>query len=398
MTVDLSSSKPERNAQAIDLIVFVIASGVLLPASISSVRGSTLGAAWQWADLVAVVALHAVFLTSRRWPVETYGVACAAMATLALSPHLTLAEQVIPAIVLPSSLLFFYALYAVALRRDARTALISLGAALLGASAVTWRLSTTLDWTSDVGTGAGAAVILAGVAILGPIAAWALGRLRSTRVAFLAELEERARRTEADRQREREQAASDERTRIAAEMHDVVSHSLAVIVSQAEGGRMIATDEQTRDVLRTIGTTGRTALADMRSMLGVLRSDDVRRGAPLTGINGIPALVEQSGGRLVERGEQQQPAAAVALAAYRIVQESLTNALKHGSGPVTVELDWSDGLAITVTNPASGATDSGTGSGVIGMRQRAEAVGGTLAAGPHGGDWVVHAVLPLEVK
>lgn len=402
MTLQPTSVTSERNARAIDLIVFVVASGALLPTSISSIRGSTLGTAWQWADLLAVVALQAVLLTSRRWPVTTYGVACASMATLALSPHLAVDGQVFPAVLLPSSLVFFYALYAVALRRDARTALVALAVALLGAALVTWRLASSLDWASELGDGTGAALILAGVSLLGPIAAWALGRLRSTRLAFLAELEERARRTEDDRIREREQAASDERARIAAEMHDVVSHSLAVIVSQAEGGRMIASDEQTRGVLQTIGTTGRTALADMRSMLGVLRSDDVRRGEPLTGIDGINGLVEQSGGRLLEHGPRQEPSAAVALAAYRIVQESLTNALKHGAGPAVVELDWRGDLTVTVTSPAAGATDPGTGcgtgSGVIGMRQRAEAVRGTLTAGPRGEDWVVRAVLPLEAK
>lgn len=418
MTVDLSSARPERNAQWLDTAVFLIACVLLLPSSITTLTNAGLPHGWYVGDVAAVLVLQLVVLTYRRWPVPTFVGACAAMLVLTLSPHPWAGDTPVPAAVLPSALLFFFALYAVAMLRDARTALGALAVALVGAALVSYRLSST-DWSSQLGSDTRAWLLLTGTAFVGAVTAWALGRLRATRIAFLAELEERARRTESDRVRDREQAAADERARIAAEMHDVVSHSLAVIVSQAEGGRMIAPDSRTRDVLQTIGSTGRTALADMRSMLGVLRSDDVRRGEPMPGIEGIPALVEQSGARLSVTGPARQTSPAVGLAAYRVVQESLTNSLKHAAGGAAVRLDWTNRLTITVTNPAgdpgapaggsgvvgggsgmvgggSPADAAGDGSGIVGMRQRAEAVGGSLEAGLVDGAWRVVAVLPLE--
>lgn len=398
MTVDLSSARPERNAQAMDLVVLVVACGFLLPAGIATLRGSTIPTPWLWADGAAIVLLQSVLITYRRWPVWSYVAACAAMLVLALSPHLSADGRAIPAVLLPSAVLFFFALYAVALRRDARTAMLALGVAIVGGGLISYRLSVATGWTSQLGAGVAGWLILSAVAFIGAIAAWALGRLRSTRLAFLAELEERARRNDADRLRENEEAAADERARIAAEMHDVVSHSLAVIVSQAEGGRMVAADDQTREVLRTISATGRTALTDMRSMLGVLRSDDVRRGAPQAGSSAIPDLVAKSGAKLEQTGRVADVTGAVGISAYRIVQESLTNSLKHAAGGAVVQLSWGDDLVIAVTNPAAAGAEIGAGSGIAGMRRRAEAVGGTLDAGHLAGQWRVRAVLPLEDK
>ena len=226
--------------------------------------------------------------------------------------------------------------------------------------------------------------------------------MRSTRAAYLDELEERARRNEQDQQRALADAAANERARIAAEMHDVVSHSLAVIVSQAEGGRMVTTDDSAREVLQTISTTGRTALTDMRSMLGVLRSGDVQRDSPQPNVGAIADLAAKSGAELTEHGIRRSVSTEVGLAAYRIVQESLTNAFKHGTGPATVRLEWTSNLQLMITNMHRSTANSAHdrriqgGSGIAGMRQRAAAAGGTLHAGPANGLWQVTARLPVE--
>lgn len=387
---------PERAAWAVDLIVAVLAAVVLLPTSVTAISHSPIGAVWTVLDLAAVIALHTLVAAARRIPRTTFATGSVAMLLLAASEQLTTSGITVPAVLLPSSLLFFYLLYVVALRCDSRTALLGLGVGLAGAALVSARLALLDDWGSRSGTGAPGWLVLTGIAVVGPVAAWALGRLRSTRAAYLQELQVRARRNEQDQQRALEDAADAERARIAAEMHDVVSHSLAVIVSQAEGGRMAIGDESARRVLQTISSTGRTALADMRSMLGVLRSDDVRTGSPLPDASGIPSLVAGSGAELIEYGDPAPVSTAVGLAAYRITQESLTNALKHGTGPARVHLDWRDGLHLTITNPTAGPLGPAVdGSGISGMRQRAAAAGGTLQAGPDGATWQVTARLPL---
>jgi signal transduction histidine kinase len=221
---------------------------------------------------------------------------------------------------------------------------------------------------------------------------------------------------EAERERElrARQAVADERTRIARELHDVVSQALGVIVMQAGGAGSVPAlkEADAKAVLSTIEQTGRQAFAEMRRLVGVLRDDDEAAAlAPQPTIGEIPALLARlaSAGLDVDleiEGTQREVPAGVELSAYRIVQEALTNTLKHaGAAHATVRLVWShdhldvevsdDGPAAGVTVPPQVRADSG-GKGLVGMRERVMLFGGELetAPSPHGG-YRVAARLPL---
>jgi signal transduction histidine kinase len=251
----------------------------------------------------------------------------------------------------------------------------------------------------------------AGFASMMLLASWALGTMRRLRKREEDRLVERAHLLEQERAQEVRLAATAERARIAREMHDVVAHSLSVTISQADGGRYAAGSDPEAAVtaLETISVTGRQALNDMRALLGVLRQDDDRPLAPQPDADTIPDLVEQirDGGLDVSleiTGRAQKLPPGPALAAYRIVQESLTNVLKH-AGPTTrawVRLDWlSDALAIEVLDDGRGAgaglqgIDTTGGQGIRGMTERAVLHGGQLKAAPRpGGGFAVQARLP----
>jgi signal transduction histidine kinase len=243
------------------------------------------------------------------------------------------------------------------------------------------------------------------------LASWALGTMRRLRKREEDRVIERARLLEQERAQEVRLAATAERARIAREMHDVVAHSLSVTISQADGGRYAArTDPQAAvTALETISVTGRQALNDMRALLGVLRQDDDRPLAPQPDADTIPDLVEQIriGGldvHLEINGRARKLPPGPALAAYRIVQESLTNVLKH-AGPTSraaVRLNWApDALEIDVVDDGRGAgaglqgIDTSGGQGIRGMTERATLHGGRLRAGPKaGGGYAVQARLP----
>jgi signal transduction histidine kinase len=239
-------------------------------------------------------------------------------------------------------------------------------------------------------------------------AIWALGRMRRLRIRDEARLEERARLLELESEQQGRLAAQAERARIAREMHDVVAHSLSVTISQADGGRYAAqhTPEAAITALETISATGRQALADMRALLGVLRDDSTQQLTPQPDTEAIKDLVEQvrGSGLTVELeilGEPILLPPGPGLASYRIVQESLTNVLKHAGPQVKawVRLAWlSEALEIRVEDDGRGAaaTPATPGSqGLIGMRERATLYGGRLEAGPRpGGGFGVRAYLP----
>src|SRR4051794_186922 len=194
-----------------------------------------------------------------------------------------------------------------------------------------------------------ASVVTGGV---GVVAAWALGNLRRARVQRLAALEERARLLELERDQEMRLAAQTERARIARELHDVVAHSLSVVIAQADGGLYAgrAEPEKAIGALEQIAAPGRQALTDMRSLLGVLREDGRQEYAPQPDVAAIKELVEdvRTSGLdvdLIEEGLPQPMPAGPQLAAYRIVQESLTNVLKHAgpAGRAWVRLQWRGG-------------------------------------------------------
>nr|WP_281366493.1 histidine kinase [Nocardioides thalensis] len=234
------------------------------------------------------------------------------------------------------------------------------------------------------------------------VAAWALGALGRTREAYVAALIERGERIARDAEQRVELAAQEERARIAREMHDVVAHGLTTIVVQADGARYAAatSPETAGRALATISETGRQSLTEMRSLLGLLRSDDTGT-APVPTLSDLPRLVAGEEGVSADLpGADVQVPPGVGLAAYRIVQEALTNVRKH-AGPeararVAVRVA-ADAVDVTVTDDGRGATapDDGRGHGIAGMRERAAVHGGTFRAGPRaGGGFEVVARIP----
>ena len=271
---------------------------------------------------------------------------------------------------------------------------------------------------------------------------WFLGDSRRMRELRSEEFKERARRLEYEQEQERRLAAQDERTRIAREMHDIVAHSLSSIISQADGARYAAASARTartqhmqqseqaqqqsapdiaEQTLELIADTARDSLTQMRSLLGLLRTDEATAYAPVPTLSDVPALVEQSRraglpvtftgitgtmARTLPQGAE--------LAAYRTVQEALTNALKHSPGAATtVTIHWGEaGLHLRIQNdpvssvssaPASAVNQRasspvpGSGNGLRGMSERIALYHGTLTYGlqPDGG-WLVEATLPYR--
>ncbi|MFI9239360.1 sensor histidine kinase [Streptomyces cinnamoneus] len=250
------------------------------------------------------------------------------------------------------------------------------------------------------------------------VLAWVLGDSVRTRRAYWAQLEERATRLEKEREQQAQIAVTAERARIARELHDVVAHNVSVMVVQADGAAYVldASPEQAKQALETISGTGRQALAEMRRLLGVLRTDDSGEGGeyvPQPDVEQIGDLVEQvrGAGLPVEfriEGAPRPLPSGVELTAYRIVQEALTNTRKHGGPDVgaSVRLTYfDDGLGLLVEDDGRGAQHElyeaggadGMGHGLIGMRERVGMVGGTLDAGPRpGGGFRISVLLPIK--
>ncbi|MFJ7155079.1 sensor histidine kinase [Streptomyces sp. NPDC101118] len=250
--------------------------------------------------------------------------------------------------------------------------------------------------------------------------AWVLGDSVRTRRAYFAQLEERNRRLEKEREAQAKVAVAAERARIARELHDVVAHNVSVMVVQADGAAYVmdVAPEQAKEALQTISGTGRQALAEMRRLLGVLRTGEPQESedyVPQPDVEQIEVLIEQvrQAGLTVDfqvEGTPRPLPSGVELTAYRIVQEALTNTRKHG-GPeaeASVRLVYfDDGLGLLVEDDGRGAAHElyedggadGAGHGLIGMRERVGMVGGTLDAGPRpGGGFRISALLPLKGK
>ncbi|MFD7337778.1 sensor histidine kinase [Streptomyces violascens] len=244
-------------------------------------------------------------------------------------------------------------------------------------------------------------------------AAYALGRLTHTRQAYTAAVEDRAAHLERANRIEAEQATARERARIAREMHDILSHAVSIMIVQAEAGPVAvrAAPARAEAAFEAISETGRDAMVQLRRMLGVLREENTPEAPrePQPGLAALPALVERvslGGGPSVTyetKGAAHPLPLGVETSVYRIVQEALTNAVKHAAASaVSVQLAYSAReLTITVLDDGSGlcaAPGPGTGHGLIGVRERAAAHGGTASAGPgpDGRGFEVRAVIPLS--
>jgi signal transduction histidine kinase len=235
------------------------------------------------------------------------------------------------------------------------------------------------------------------------------------RRSYYRELEERAERLERERDAQAQIAAAAERARIARELHDVVAHNVSVMVVQADGASyaISSSPDRAREALAAISVTGRQALAEMRSLLGVLRSaSDAAAGraelAPQPGIEQLSGLLEQARATglpvsFTVEGVPRELPRGTALTAYRVVQESLTNARKHGGPGVTATVTLrfcEDEVAIIVTDDGTAPPKDGDGQGhgLIGMRERVELFGGTVGAGPRpGGGYQVAVTLPARL-
>jgi signal transduction histidine kinase len=248
-------------------------------------------------------------------------------------------------------------------------------------------------------------------------AALALGLMVRIRRAQLAGLRERAAQLEIERDQRSRLATATERTRVAREMHDIVGHNLSVIITLADAGAY-ATDtapERGKEALQLIGDTGRQALGELRRVLGVLReaADGPAAGpelSPQPGIADLDALcakVRAAGLEVVYRtsGDVDALDGGVQLTVYRIVQEALTNTLKHAAADTDTRVHLAilaedDRLTVRVQDTGRAAPAAGPpneeGHGLVGMRERAALYGGTVSAGPaRGGGWCVEAVLDL---
>ncbi len=299
------------------------------------------------------------------------------------------------------------ALYALAVYRSVRSAWIGFGITsaitcttlALEAILVRTRIFTPLE-TDAVAAGF-ATLAFSVVAVL-------IGSNAGNRRRYLAALIDRARQLARERDQQAEIAAAAERSRIAREMHDIVSHSLTVMITLADGSaRTAATSpERSAEAMRLVAETGRGALADMRRLLGVLRSDDAPEPTssarePQPGLSelgelvetfraaGLPVRVTVSGAPPADVGQQ--------LTVFRVVQEGLTNALRYASAATVVRTTIvfrPETVVITIDDDATvhDAAVHGSGRGLLGLRERVSLYGGTLEAGPRpGGGWRLRA-------
>lgn len=337
---------------------------------------------WVVGPLAALTALPLV--VRRSWPLAVFTITTGAWLGLALAGIDTFAPGVAVAI------------YTVAAYCERRVAIRAAIAALV--AVLPLYLATN---GNKPGSAIPTLVFLA--------AAWILGDNLRTRRAYLRELEEKAERLERERAESDQRAAAEEQARIARELHDVIAHNVSVMVLQAAGGLEVfdAEPARARDALASIESTGRDALAELRRLLGVARAgEDGASIVPQPGLSGLEPLVDQvrAAGLTVElvfEGERGDVPAGVELSAYRVVQEALTNTLRHAFAKrawVFVRRTEHE-LEVEVLDDGAAPSrlSSGDGRGLVGMRERVGLFGGGLEAGPRPeGGFRILARFPLH--
>jgi signal transduction histidine kinase len=330
-------------------------------------------------------------LAHRRWPLEAFVVCTVASATIeglgyALGPPFG-----------PTVALFYLAAHPRTpdRMREIAGTVVALGAIHVGVAAATT-------------SGFPAIPILGAIVLWG--GAWIVGDQLRQRRQRLADLRHRAERTERETARERRLAVAEERNRIARDLHDSAAHAINVILVQAGGARLLQDLDSgaVSAALTTIEDVARETIAEIDQLVHGLRTTDESdqtpdQVEPPTGLASVPTLVERhhATGMTLDMqidGAPRPLASGPDQAAYRIVQESLTNATRHGTGPVELRIAYGQHqLELTVSNPTigSGAGDLGTpGYGILGMRERATLLGGSLHAGARDGRFKVTARLP----
>lgn len=383
MAVELAGVERWARAhwRSIDRAVAALLALGLAPFSAVVLLGGHPVTAWAFPQLAAVVVVHAAVAWRRAAPTASFAALSGALAYSELAPGLPGNTPFVP-----SAVVFPVGLYAYCVARRPW-----LGAAVgaVGALLITGRVARTSD--ASVPT----LLLLYGLLLAVVTASVAAALVRTARDRLAAA--------------EREDQVRRERDRIARELHDVVAHSLAVIVSQAQGAAYVAGTRPDRAVaaLDTIAETGRDALADMRGLVGVLRATPAGPAEPPQ--PGLADLAELVAGvrcaglpvELAATGSPGRLAAATQLAAYRLVQEGLTNTLKHAGPGATarVGLTWTEAeLVVEVTDDGAGPVAGGAGGhGLAGMRERVALAGGTVRAGERaGGGFAVRAALPRD--
>jgi signal transduction histidine kinase len=339
---------------------------------------------WVWLlDQLLVLPL----VVRRKWPLAVFSV----ISVIAFVQWLSDVPLVADAALL-------VALYTVAERQHRSRALIAAGVLEIGVVLASLRFA--LPGESLVSS----LVLLTGMVT----AALFVGMTLRARRAYLASLVDRAARLETERDQQARLAATRERTRIARELHDIVAHSLSVIIALADGASLTneADSAAASEAMRTVSATGRQSMKEMRRLLGVLRDDEEPSGvAPQPGLEQLADLADRLRKvgpllALTVLGEPQALPPTEDATAYRIIQEGLTNVVKHASGAtrVLLELDWrTDALAIEIVD--NGALVSGRdadGHGLTGMSERVALFAGDFSAGPlAAGGWRVRALLPI---
>jgi signal transduction histidine kinase len=339
---------------------------------------------------VLAVLIVAPVLTHRRFPLASLAVCLTAVVIYAFGRYVAY-----------PGLAVFVLTFDISLHSTRRRALVA-----LFASAAALALSVGLQPHSVVTTATWVE------SELGIVIAWLAGEnIRNRRVRW-AELQARAERLEREREEEARQAVADERLRIARELHDVIAHSMSVIAVQSGvGNHVIDTQpEEAARALAAIEATSRSALTEMRRLLGVLRQEGEPVGSlvPAPGLDDLTALITQvqdAGLQVCVRvdGQRGPVPPGVDLSAYRVVQEALTNVIRHAaSAPARVTIRYrADSVTVEVTDqgPAVPATPPGrvsSGHGIIGMRERVAVYGGEFAAGPRPeGGFLVRACFPI---
>jgi signal transduction histidine kinase len=357
------------------------------------------------ASVLVVLLMIVPVAIRRRAPVAAFGLAVIAGAWQVLGLGVRTAGSPPHPGPIPSDLALLVLLYTMAAYRPRRYSIPALLTCIGGS------LVANLVWTPVPGTvGLGEKLFVATFLFGGiSLACWILGDSMRYRRGYYAALEEKAARLEAERHAEAKVAAAAERARIARELHDVVAHHVSVMVVQADGaGYMLRSDpDRAATALAAVAATGRQALTELRRMLGVLRSEGERAAlAPVPGLGEVRELLDQSRAAGLEvtytlTGAPRELPDGAELAAYRVVQESLTNTRKHAGRAATaaVTLHYeSDGLTVEVTDDGVAApTGEPGGHGLAGMRERVALYGGTVTAGPlPGGGFGVRAWLPLR--